>query len=199
MATLTTQLEAVNTMLSYISESSVASIPTDLTTLPPSAEIAVNLLAEVSREVQAEGWHFNTVKEHELTVDGDSKFPLPTNTIDMDANDASLDVVQRGLFVYDRKNRTDVFTTSTLKVDITYLLDFDQLIEQARRYITLRAARMLQARLVGSRELENLIIRDEMLAKARLEDVEGNSSDRTIFSHYDTASRVGINRNYSLS
>ena len=199
MATLTTQLEAVNSMLSYISESPVNEIPADLTTLPPSAEIAVNLLAETSREVQSEGWHFNTEKEYELTADGDNKFPLPVNTIDMDASDASLDLVQRGLFVYDRENRTDVFTTSTLKVDVTFLLDFDQLPEQARRYILLRAARMLQVRLVGSRELENLILRDELHAKARLEDTEGNVSDRSIFDHYDTASRRGINRNYSLS
>ena len=75
MATLTTQLEAVNSMLSYISESPVNAIPADLTTLPPSAEIAVNLLAETSREVQSEGWHFNTEKEYELTADGDNKFP----------------------------------------------------------------------------------------------------------------------------
>ena len=77
-------------------------------------------------------------------------------------------------------------------------LEWDSLPEQARRYITLKATRSLQSRLVGSRELEALILRDEFTAKANLERSEAANSDRTIFDNYDAASRIGINRNTSL-
>ena len=78
------------------------------------------------------------------------------------------------------------------------LLDWDDLHETARRYITLRASRVFQGRMVGSRELESLIARDEYQARARLEEMDSSGSDRTIFDNYDVASRIGINRNYDL-
>ena len=53
MATLTSELNAVNTMLGYIAESPVNSIA-DTTALPPSAALAKGILDEVSREVQQE-------------------------------------------------------------------------------------------------------------------------------------------------
>ena len=56
-----------------------------------------------------------------------------------------------------------------------------------------------QARLVGSKELEALIARDEYQARARLEDADSSHSDRTMFDNYDVAVRIGINRNYQLS
>jgi len=108
-----------------------------------------------------------------------------------------VDLVQRGLSLYDRKNQTSTFTED-IKVTIVVALDWDQLTEQARRYIALRAARSLQSRLVGSRELEALIIRDEYTAKANLERSDNTNADRTIFDNYDAYTRLGINRNPDL-
>ena len=59
MPTLTTKLETVNSMLGHIGETPVNSIA-DTNALPVSAAMAVTIVDEVSREVQAEGWHFNT-------------------------------------------------------------------------------------------------------------------------------------------
>ncbi len=196
MATLTTQLEAVNTMLGYIGEAPVNSI-SNTAELPVSAANAVTILDETSREVQSEGWHFNTTADHVLTPVNDA-ITLPSNILQVDHEGGEdIDLVQRGLSLYDRKNRTSTFT-SDIKVTIVELLDWDSLPEQARRYIALRATRALQARIVGSRELEALIIRDEFAAKANLESSDNSNSDRTIFNTYDTSSRIGINRNNSL-
>jgi hypothetical protein len=52
--------------------------------------------------------------------------------------------------------------------------------------------------MVGSRELEALIARDEFVARSRLEESDYGSSDRTIFDNFDAASRIGLNRNYEL-
>jgi len=79
------------------------------------------------------------------------------------------------------------------------LLDWDSLPEVARRYITLKASRVFQGRIIGSRELEALIARDEYVARANLLEADGSTSDRTIFDNYDTSARVGINRNYDIS
>lgn len=196
MATLTTQLEAVNTMLGYLGEAPVNSIA-NTAELPVSAANAVTILDETSREVQSEGWHFNTTEDHVLSPVADA-ITLPLNILQVDHEGSDdVDLVQRGLTLYDRKNRTSTFTKD-IKVTIVELLDWDSLPEQARRYITLRATRSLQARIVGSRELEALILRDEFAAKANLETSDNSNSDRTIFDNYDAASRIGINRNTSL-
>ena len=118
--------------------------------------------------------------------------------MEVDTIDTSIDIAQRGLSLFDRSNNTSVFSKD-LKVNLTRLLDFTSLPEAARRYITLRASRVFQGRIVGSRELEALIARDEYNARADLMDTEGNNSDRTIFDSYNVASRIGINRNYDLS
>jgi len=198
MATLTSKLDAVNIMLGYITEAPVNSIASTVA-LPPSAAIAKGVLDEVSREVQQEGWHFNTAQDYTLEANASGKFVLPDNVLQVDAVDTSYDVVQRGTALFDRKNYTDTFTEDELKVNITFLLEYEELPEQARRYIALKASRMFANRLVGSREIEALIYRDEIRAKAAMEEAEGNNSDRTIFDNYDTATRIGINRRFDLA
>lgn len=198
MATLTSKLNAVNTMLGYITEAPVNSIA-DTAALPPSAAIAKGILDEVSREVQQDGWHFNTAQNYTLESNNNNEFVLPDNTLQVDSVDHSYDVVQRGTKLFDRENYTSEFTMDEIKVDITFLLDFEELPEQARRYITLKASRVFANRLIGSREIESLIYRDEIMAKASMQEAEGNNSDRTIFDNYDAASRIGINRRNDIA
>ena len=195
MPTLTSKLEAVNSMLGHIGETPVNSI-SNTSALPVSAATAIYALDEISREVQSEGWHFNTEVNVTLSPAGDGTITLTDDIIEMDTIDSSIDVVQRGLKLFDRSNNTSVFT-SNLKVTQTRLLDWESLPEPARRYITLKASRVFQGRLVGSRELEALIARDEYNARADLMDSEVSTADRTIFDSYDVASRVGRNRNHS--
>lgn len=195
MATLTTQLEAVNSMLGHIGESPVNSI-SNSSALPVSASTALSTLNEITKEVQSEGWHFNSEEGVTLSVNAGA-ITVPSDAIRIDPQDTRIDVVQRGATLFDRKNNTSTFTED-LKVNLLRLLDWDLLPETARRYITLRASRVFQSRIVGSKELEALIARDEYQARARLEEADYNSSDRTIFDNYDTASRIGINRNYDL-
>jgi hypothetical protein len=197
MPTLTSKLEAVNSMLGHIGESPVNSI-SDTNALPISAATAISVLDEVSRSVQAEGWHFNTELKVTLSPAGDGTITLSDDILEVDTIDTSIDIAQRGLSLFDRSNNTSVFSKA-LEVNLTRLLDFTSLPEAARRYITLRASRVFQGRMVGSRELEALIARDEYNARADLMDTEGNNSDRTIFDSYAVASRIGINRNYDIS
>ena len=195
---LSTQLQAVNTMLGYIGEAPVNSI-SNTTELPVSAANAVSILDETSKEVQSNGWHFNTEREVALIGNAaDGKITLDSDVLQVDHEGTDdIDLVQRGTSLFDRKNSTDVFSEE-IKVTVVKELPWDSLPEQARRYITLRATRYLQSRIVGSRELEALILRDEFAAKANLETSDNRNADRTIFDNYDTYTRVGINRTSSL-
>tara|TARA_B110000483_G_scaffold89688_1_gene110756 strand:- start:6761 stop:7342 length:582 start_codon:yes stop_codon:yes gene_type:complete len=193
MATLTSQLESVNVMLSHIGESPINSLEGSL---PVSAITALATLKEVSKEVQSEGWHFNYENNVTLTPSSGS-INIPSDAIQIDANDTAVDVVQRGEVLFDRNSNTSTFTES-IKVNLIRLLNWDSLPEEARRYITLRASRIFQGRVVGSRELEALIARDEYQARSRLEESDYGSSDRTIFDNFDAATRIGINRNYDI-
>jgi pantothenate kinase len=196
MPTLTSKLEAVNSMLGHIGESPVNSI-SNTNALPVSAATAISALDEISRAVQSDGWQFNTEVNVSLSPAGDGAITLSEDILELDPIDTSIDVVQRGLSLFDRSNNTTVFTKD-LKVNQTRLLDWDSLPEPARRYIVLRASRVFQGRIIGSRELEALIARDEYKAYAALMDFDSGSSDRTIFDSYDVATRIGINRNYDL-
>lgn len=193
---LTTELESVNQMLGHIGEAPINSISNEAA-LPISASTALVVLREVSKEVQTEEWHFNTVTDYEPFKEASGKLKLPENTLFVDATDTRKDVVQRGLYLYDRKEQTDVFT-ETIKVDLTVQLDWDELTEVARRYITLRASRIFQGRMVGSTELQSLIALDEMQARARLLELDSQSSDRTIFDSEDVYRRIGVHRNYNI-
>lgn len=193
---LTTQLEAVNVMLGNIGESPVNAL-SPLSSLPVSARTAISVLDEVSRDVQSEGWHFNTVDKVTLSPNVNGEIFLTDDVLHIDTLDNSKDIVQRGQQLFDRGENTLVFDND-LKVTVTYLLDFTELHEQARRYITLKASRVFQGRIVGSQELEQQILREELKARQNLEEADGNGADRTIFDNYDVASCVGINRNYDL-
>jgi len=182
---LTTKLEAVNIIISVIGEAPVNTITG--VSLPVTAIQAISTLDETSKAVQSEGWHCNTEHEYELTPDSvTSKITLPQNTLKFDLDPllyTDSDPVQRGLKLYDRKNHTEIWTKS-VKGSITFELEFEDLPEQLRHYITVKSARVFANRFIGTREIEGFTLREEIEAKARAIDSDSENADRTIFDHY---------------
>ena len=178
---LTTKLEAVNTMLSAIGESPVNSLTSGLI----EAETAETILNNVSREVQSEGWNFNREKRRPFLPDSAGVIRLPTNILRADATNeqGSRDLVQRGLVMYDKINFTNVIGEKVF-LDTVVELDFEYLPEVARRYITIKAARIFQDRVVGSDLLHGFNERDEMSAYFQLKEFEGETEDYSIFDNY---------------
>ena len=125
---LTTQLAAVNTMLGYIGEAPVNSI-SNTAELPVSAANAITILDETSKEIQSEGWHFNTEKEVSMTGNvSTGTITLDSDILQIDHEGAEdIDIVQRGTSLFDRKNNTNVFT-STFKVTVVKELPWDCLL-----------------------------------------------------------------------
>ena len=182
---LTTKLEAVNIIISVIGEAPVNTITG--VSLPVTAIQAISTLDETSKAVQSEGWHCNTEHEYELTPDSvTSKITLPQNTLKFDLDPllyTDSDPVQRGLKLYDRKNHTELWTKS-VKGSITFELEFEDLPEQLRHYITVKSARIFANRFIGTREIEGFTLREEVEAKARAIDSDSENADRTIFDSY---------------
>jgi hypothetical protein len=193
----TTKLEAVNVCLTNIGEAPVAS----LTGLQVDAQVASSIIDEVSREVQSNGWHWNT-EVHTISPNISNQIILPANTLRVDTveKDRSRDVIQRGMKLYDRKDNTYTFTGS-LRLHLTIALDFDEIPEAARRYITMRSSRVFQERTLGSESLSKFNRGDEQQAWALLQHEEAETGDHNMitdsYSTYTTVARTApVRRNY---
>ena len=190
MAVGTTELEAINIMLSTIGESPVNSLYEVHGVV--DAVVAKSVLKEVSTAVQEEGWHFNIEKNFTLTPDFVNKeITIPSDCIQCDASgqDSERDVCVRGTRLYDRDNHTYIFDCP-VTVDMVLVLPFEELPQAARHYITIRAARVYQQRVVGSETLGNFTEKDEVRARVGLRKFEADTADYNILKGNWSVTRI---------
>ena len=176
--TPTSELQAVNIMLSVIGEAPINTLQGDTTV---DVSIAKNLLDESSMSVQSMGWNFNSHYNYVVTVDDTSKIPLPVNCVQADASAANRNrnYVIRDGFLYDMDNHTDIFTSAPT-IDVVLIQQFEHLPEYARRYITAKASRRFAARVVGDTELATLVGKDEQEAYIGFQQADSRSADANI-------------------
>jgi|TARA_X000001388_G_scaffold51470_1_gene37309 hypothetical protein len=180
-----TELDAVNQILSSVGQAPV----TTLDLQNPEVFTAVNTLREQSKQVQLEGWSFNTERHYVLTPDtSTNKIAVPSNMLAIDANvqthQDKYDLVLRNGFVYDRQNHTDTFTDD-ITADILWFWDFQYLPPGIQQYITAKAARMCAVKMVGDRELNVLLKEQEDSTRAAVLEEECNQGDYSMFGHRD--------------
>jgi hypothetical protein len=166
--TRTSELDAVNIILSIMGES-----PVD--TLDVSGNVNVDraqaFLREFSREIQERGWHFNTDEDYAMARDVDTKIPVPSNVLHITTSGShkyTYNVVERGGYLYDVKDQTFLFDEA-LDCRVVWFLDFTDIPEAARRYITIIAARAAQERMLGSEALHKFTADDEGRALTSLQ------------------------------
>ena len=180
--TRTTELEAVNTILSTIGE---APLSTLTGSLPVDGTTAKNILNEISREVQSAGWHFNSHYKVDLTRDSDNKVPVGTDVLRVELNNkydkSSYDVVQRGSYLYNLAKNSETFDQDFTDNTLVYILDFSKLPEQARRYITIRSARVFHDRTLGANTIHKFSSEDEARSLAVMKQDEANTANHSIF------------------
>ena len=174
--TPTTELQAINTMLSFIGESPVSAITGNIGT---DVAVAINILNETSMSIQSQGWYFN--REFDVTQNRDSnnKVPLDSNCVQAEASAPYQYLYQftiRNGFLYDLKNHTDVFTFNP-KLDKVLVQQFEHLPEYARQYIVVKAARRFAARYIGANELVKLAGLDENEAHVAFEQADSRAMD----------------------
>jgi hypothetical protein len=198
----TTEKEAVNTMLTSIGEQPIQNL-NDLAGLS-DASIAKQILDNVSRAIQSRGWIFNTDLDVSMEINQYGQITLSPDILRVDTTSlvrqGDTDIVERGRKLYDRQKQSFTFT-SNVKVNQIKLLTFEDLPEPARRYISIRAARIFHDRVVGSGELHRFYQEDEMNAWQALLEYEGDVADYNIFDNYDVYRVVDrdVNSTYGLT
>lgn len=181
LTTPTTLLEAVNEMLTASGAS-----PVNTLDAPAGADVAIakDMVTSISREVQSHGWWFNTsyheslpASGYTITVPSDVLSVRPsrgTNTLPAETRPF---VLREGR-LYNPITASFNFT-SAARADIIRLLEFEHLPESARRYITVRAARVFQTKVVGD---EQLGVFNESHEQEAYQALEGDHGQSTPFS-----------------
>jgi|TARA_R100001244_G_C5154744_1_gene130219 hypothetical protein len=170
-----TELEAVNDLLAAIGESSVSSIET-VTTVDVTQ--AKRTLSQINREVQQKGWHFNTEWDVTLSLDSDNRLPLGTNVLSAysPTNLATMRGRSGTMYLYDLNDNTFTWTKAITDLVVIKLLDFQDLPQTARRYITTKAARVFQEEIIGQTTAETVNRQEEVEAYADMLDDESERS-----------------------
>ena len=186
---VSTELDAVNSILMSVGETPVNT----LTVQSPEVAIAQKTLRQVCREIQAEGWSYNTENEYPIQLDTNNQCIIPNNVLQLDLNifqhGKDYDVVRRSdngvMKVYDKKGHTFTFENcSKLYFDIVWMLDFEDLPQAFKDYVTIRASRVASNRMVNSQPSAKLLEADEALARASAIEYENRQADYNIFNDY---------------
>ena len=169
------ELQAVNMLLSAIGEAAVSSLETATTVDVTQAK---NLLSNINREVQQKGWHFNTEWDVILSLDSDSRIPLGTSILSIYSPTKLTTIRGRegSSFLYDLDNNTFTWGASVNDAVTITLLDFEDIPQTARQYITTKAARIFQEEIIGQISAESINRQEEVEAYADLMDDEGERS-----------------------
>ncbi len=181
MATKLTKLSAVNIILSNIGQAPVTKIDND----NPMVVMAANTLEEVSNSVQGEGWTFNTESAYPFTPDPDQKIALPDNVLQADTDYFSeRELVIRGGYLYDKRAHSFKFD-GQVELDVVWLIEFDDMPDAFKQYVTMRAANLFAGRAVGSAEAVKFGEREEAQARAAMMEYETSQGDYNYFGTRD--------------
>ena len=118
----TTKLQAVNTIISNIGQAPA----TSLDSKNPMVQLAQNILGDVARSVQQEGWSFNTESEYPFTPEtGTGEIKIPPNVLSLDTSRYTQEVpVIREGKLYDKRNHTYAWN-APIKADVVCSLAFE--------------------------------------------------------------------------
>ena len=191
-----TELSAVNSILGSIGQAPVTTLGAVTTDSTPQGQEIVNtyanpqiaiihnLLMEVTKDVQNEGWHFNKQDNKKKSPDGNGNFLIPNNYLRYDVHgglyDRNLDVVRKNGKLWDNVRDTDVFT-GDLYFDITYLLDFNDVPPAIQRYIIARASVRAATQLVSNPDLVKLLQLEEAQTRSTALEYDCEQGDHTFF------------------
>ena len=156
----------------------------------PDVAIAYNTLTEVTREVQSEGWVYNTERNYTgFQPDAATKkITVPNNVIQADlsqdhVNNLGRNVVKRGGGVlYDTITHTDVWNTEeTIYLDILWEFEYENIPQPIQSYIVARAAAIVSSRVVGDPNQFQMLQQKEAYARAMALEYDCNQGDHSFF------------------
>ena len=179
----TEELPAINQILASVGQAPV----TTLDQTNPDVAIAYDTLTQVSREVQAEGWTFNTEYGVKFTPDTNDEILIANNILQIDlthnATNYDKDSVRRSGKLYDKVKHTYTWTAETVECDVVYYYDWVDLPIPIQDYITSRSATIVSSRIVGDTDQYKILQQKELNSRASAMEYECNQGDHTFFGH----------------
>lgn len=190
MAADATKLESVNEILGM-----AGLLPANsLETTRPDVLRAKTTLDQVDRSVQSQGWHWNSQYNQTFSPNADSQIALPGDVFEVSESsgddspvrryrDKLVDYQKRGGLLYNALSDTFTFT-GDVKLNLIRKVDFDDIPQYAREYITKRAAREFFELARGSRS--PVAEQREQEALSTLRSAEYRQADFNFFRGPDT-------------
>ena len=180
------ELPAVNEILASVGQAPV----TTLDQTNPDVAIAYDTLLNVSREVQSEGWTFNTEEFYPMTPDNNGEIVIANNILQIDLHDEKdnqYESVRRSGKLYEKINHTFDWTTltgwDTVRCDIVWLFDWVDLPRPIQDYIVSKAAAVVSSRIVGDMQQYQILQQREIDNRAKAMEYECNQGDYTFFGN----------------
>ena len=180
------ELPAVNEILASVGQAPV----TTLDQTNPDVAIAYDTLINVSREVQAEGWTFNTEEFYELVPDNNGEIVIANNILQIDLHEekhSQYESVRRNGKLYEKVNHTYDWTTLTgwdkVACDIVWFFDWVDLPRPIQDYIVARAAAIVSSRIVGDTNQYQILQQKEQQNRTLAMEYECKQGDYTFFGH----------------
>jgi hypothetical protein len=149
---------------------------------------AQRVLQSVSREVQSRGWYFNTLTTYTLTPDTyTGLIPYPYSYLKVFADGYQL--VRKSGYFFDLITDTNVFSDGLTVDELVKEIEFENLPEAFKYYITVRASRIFQARYLTSQEIDQHLQIEENNAYTQIIDFDLQSANYNIFDDDQTISQ----------
>ena len=182
-----TELSSVNSILGIIGQAPI----TSLEFTNPEISFIYQLLGEASKDIQNEGWIFNTELHYPLERNQDGKISIANNMLRVDLSDGQTskyyDPIKRNGFLYDKVNHTDVWDED-IAADIVWFFDYEDLPSVFKRYATYKAGTRAATQMVGNPQLVQLLAAQEAQARAACVEYECNQGDYNMFGFgHDTS------------
>jgi hypothetical protein len=178
IVTPSNKLDAVNEILSAVGSSPVNSLEDELNV---DVLNAVRILDSVSKEIQSRGWDFNIEDSVALLPDDDTNLvPCPNNYLRFVSSGYKL--IRRSGYFFDILSQTNEFPEGLTLDTLVRGLDFEELPEVFRKFITCRAARIFQMRYLTSDELNNHLMTEESSAYADIIDYDLTTGNYNILN-----------------
>lgn len=194
-----TELSSVNSILGIIGQAPI----TTLEFTNPEISFIYQLLGEASKDIQNEGWVFNTELNYPLERDENNKIAIANNMLRVDVTNGQVDKysnpVKRNGYLYDKLNHSYEWN-SDIYADIVWFFDYEDLPSVFKRYATYKAGTRAATQMVGNPQLVQLLAAQEVQARAACMEYECNQGDYNMFGFGDNTSYTsykpyqGLNR-----
>lgn len=179
-ALVATELAAVNQILGAVGQAPV----TTLDQTNPDVALAYDTLNEMNREVQSEGWSFNTETEYPFTPDTNGEILIADNILLLDLSDLpenrGIEVIRRNGKLYNKIDHTFTWTQQ-IKCDVVWLFDFTDLPTPFRDYVTAKAAVHASSKMVGDPTIFQMLQQREAMGRANALEYECNQGNYSFF------------------